>query len=144
MDYNPITQRMVADLRKSQIASDERIQDVIVRLDEAAKLRNSDYKECEGLSKHAGKMSNRWRRLTALTVEGLVELDREILHEETECAHLKHSIEESSSQMQDLEQEVKSMENLVGLMRYFISRGEGGSVNNDLLPMELADHSHSI
>lgn len=123
MDYDPATQRMIAELRKFQNYCEEQIQAIMTRLDEESKQRLSDYKEAEELTRRAAQLNNRWKRLTSLTVEGLVELDREILHEETESAHMKHSLAEDAPQLQELEDEIKSMENLANFLQYFLASG---------------------
>jgi hypothetical protein len=112
-------------LRNFQAGCEDRIRKIIEALDEEARQRSANFRECEELAKEAGKMCNRWRRMTALTVEGLIELDREIVYEEVKEAEVRAVIEAETGSIYQLENEVQQMENLCNILTHFISRGHG-------------------
>eukprot|EP01033_Poteriospumella_lacustris_P015537 gene15537-11118_t len=84
----------ITELRKIQAQYEGKIFALVDALDQYSLNRGSDYKESEQLARHAAKMCSRWKRLTSLTVEALVELDNEITTEQSETALLEESVRE--------------------------------------------------
>eukprot|EP01031_Cornospumella_fuschlensis_P040076 gene40076-48837_t len=124
MDQNRVTQRKITLLRKFQADCEEKIRSSMEALESEAQLKNLTQKEAEELCRHSGKLCLRWRRLTSLTVETLVELDREVADLDMHAAVQAVELERHTQELQALEHEVQQMENLANVM-YGMVYGQG-------------------
>lgn len=129
----------ISELRRIQSQYETKIFGVIDQLDSYAIARGPEYKECEQIAKHAAKMCSRWKRLTSLTVEALVELDHEITTEQTEQSLLEESRQEYEAQLVKEEEECSKLQNLVGLIQHFVTKAENqrGKTSQQNLQQQL-------
>lgn len=111
----------VALLRRYQFYYEARLQEIINQLEQQMKLRQAEYKECEELSRQTGRLCCRWRRLTSLVVEALIELDTEINNEENDLAILSDSIRETQQNIHDLQEERTAIANFNDALEQFIN-----------------------
>lgn len=138
----------ITELRRIQAHYEGKIFALVDALDQYSLNRGSDYKESEQLARHAAKMCSRWKRLTSLTVEALVELDNEITTEQSETALLEESVREyrqelsgnidstavassSSSSSSSAAapankhtEEIAKLQHVLGLVQHFVQRAE--------------------
>lgn len=118
----------IVNLRKYQLHYEERMMKVIKKLDDQTQLKQADYKECEELARSVGRMNIRWKRLTSLIIESLVELDNATQYEDYRNSLLQQQIQyiqdQEARQAKDDAEEIKNMENLSALLKHFIARTE--------------------
>ncbi len=146
---NNMNTHTIVDLRKIQASYETKIFNLVDQLDQYSLNRGSDYKECESMARQAAKMCARWKRLTSLTVEALVELDHEIVNEEQEKYKLDTQIAQLqsppnhanpsttnnsnniSSSNANLE-EIHKLQQVLGLVQHFVARTEQHSLQQQL------------
>ena len=63
------TEEYSSRLKRVQIMYEQQITRIVSDLDQRSLERQRDCKECVELSKAAGRMTQRWRNLTSLSVE---------------------------------------------------------------------------
>jgi hypothetical protein len=116
----------IVELRKIQSIYETKIFKIVDHLDAHASGRSSDYKECENISRHAAKICARWKRLTSLTVEALVELDHEIMKEEQEKYQLDAQMTELSQSTSHSSQpnDIEKLQQVLRLVQHFVERTE--------------------
>jgi hypothetical protein len=118
----------IVNLRKYQLHYEERMMKIIKKLDDQTQLKQADYKECEELARSVGRMNIRWKRLTSLIIESLVELDNATQYEDYRNSLLQQQIQyiqdQEARQAKDDLEEIKNMENLSALLKHFIARAE--------------------
>jgi hypothetical protein len=142
MEVNYYNHARISNLKKYQVFYENKIQKLISQCDQAYALRQVNYKDCEELSKRLGKMISRWKRLTALIIEALLELANEIQLEEKEYNFHAKKHQKLSTIVQKDEEELNNMDNLIALLSHFIHKAElrsngggagggGGSVISD-------------
>lgn len=120
--YEPTQASTINELKRRQIAAERQMMRLVEQLDTHAGMKQPDYKECEELSRQSGRLCSRWKRLTSLSVEALVELDNEITMEQTEQSLLDQGRKEYEAMAQNDEEEIKQLQNLVSMMQHFVSR----------------------
>jgi dynactin complex subunit len=124
----------ISDIRKFQINADEKLQEIILALDEQATLKQPEYKECEELSLYAAKLSSRWKRLTSLTMEALIELENEVTREETEQFLLDQGRHDYEKLIEQEEQEVQQLEQVAKYVEQYILKLDNSKKNNSGAP----------
>jgi putative methionine-R-sulfoxide reductase with GAF domain len=117
-------QATIVKLKKYQLNYETRILKLIDQCESEVQVRQSNYKECEELAKNLGKLSNRWKRLTSLVMESLLELDHETQIEIDEFKKLKKKQKKLDKIIQQNEEEVQNMANLSALLSHFIHQAE--------------------
>lgn len=118
----------IINLRKYQQQYEDRMMKMIKSVDEQSQLKQADYKECEELSREIGRMNIRWKRLTSLIIESIVELETALQFEQYKNSLVVQQVAYSQDQLakseKDEEEEIKNMDNLIALMKHFIGRAE--------------------
>lgn len=97
--------------------------------DRQSQLRHSNYKELEELSKHLSKLSSRWKRLTSLIVESLLELDHETAIAQEEFNRVAKKENNLQRLIDKNQEEIGHMSDLIALLQHVgakaESRGQG-------------------
>lgn len=123
---NNKNQATIVRLKRYQLQYEERILRLISECEKEATLRQSNYKESEELARMLGKLSNRWKRLTSLVVESLIELDSETSAELDELSSLKKKQQKLDKIILQNEEELKNMTSLSTLISHFIQKAGDG------------------
>jgi hypothetical protein len=140
----------VVNLKQYQHIVEERLTLWIDEMQQRSNLRQADYRECDMLIQHSCRLMNRYKRLTCLTIEALLELDHEINDEEKKHVaysdHVKHIY---NKQIPALQQDMNSMRSLMTLLQHFIQRAEQKKQQQEqILQQQLQQqttyNSHSI
>lgn len=127
----PTQASTIGELKRRQIAAERQMMQLVDQLDTHAGMKQPDYKECEELSRQSGRLCSRWKRLTSLSVEALVELDSEITLEQTEQSLLDQGRREYEAMAQKDEEEIKQLHNLVLMLQHFVSRAAESQQQQD-------------
>ncbi len=109
------------DLKKTQLKYDEQISKLVENLEEHALKRQVDYKECEELARHAGRMANRWRKMTSVSVEAFAEFDNEMKIDSQNIKNIQFLIDGHSRDCETLDNENTNLNNLISVMEQVIS-----------------------
>lgn len=117
-------QNTISDLKQFQIFCDERLDIIRQKLDNEYQLKLPDYKECLELIKQTERVANRWKRMTSLTVESMIELDNELSKENFLISQMKTEIQDNDIEIHNLKEEINNMENLYNLLKHFTSKAE--------------------
>lgn len=112
MDINQ-QYRIVSEFRRIQIKYDALLNKVIEGLEERALKRQSDFKECEELSRFVGRTNNRWRRTTSLMVEAHTEFRNELEAELNEINALENKLNEHKTMLDNVNTENESLKKLI-------------------------------
>jgi hypothetical protein len=116
--------RYNSDLKRIQVKYDDQITKLINNLDQQASKKQYDYKECEELSRHAGRLTNRWRKLASLSVETFIEYDSEIKLDKQKIQKLEFESQNLTTFTDTLNQENENLANLVEVMSQVIAKVE--------------------
>ncbi len=136
----------VVNLKQYQHAVEERLTLWIDELQERSNQRQSDYRECDMLIQHSCRLMNRYKRLTCLTIEALLELDHEIDDEEKKHIAYTDQVKQIyEKQIPGIQQEMNSMRNLMALLQHFIQRAEEKKQQQELiLQQQLQQQAYTL
>lgn len=135
----------VVNLKQYQHAVEERLTLWIDEMQERSNQRQSDYRECDMLIQHSCRLMNRYKRLTCLTIEALLELDHEIDDEEKKHVAYTDQVKDIyENQIPGIQQEMNSMRNLMALLQHFIQRAEQKKQQQEvILQQQLQQQAHT-
>lgn len=123
-------QNAIAKLKRYQLNYEMRILKLIDQCEKESQLKLSNFKECEELAKNLGRLSNRWKRLTSLVIESLLELDHEAAAEKEELTQFEAKQKKLNKLIQKNEEELNNMSNLSALLSHFIHKAENHQIPN--------------
>lgn len=110
------------DIKRVQIQYDEKITKIIENLEQYASKRMYDYKECEELARNAARMNMRWRRMTSLTQETLMEFENENKLDLMKIQSLESNLHETTSQLDRVKSENEQLLNLISILEQVSSK----------------------
>lgn len=110
------------DIKRVQIQYDEKITKIIENLEQYASKRMYDYKECEELARNAARMNMRWRRMTSLTQETLMEFENENKLDLMKIQSLESNLHEATSQLDRVKSENEQLLNLISILEQVSSK----------------------
>lgn len=110
------------DIKRVQIQYDETITKIIENLEQYASKRMYDYKECEELARNAARMNMRWRRMTSLTQETLMEFENENKLDLMKIQSLESNLHETTSQLDRVKSENEQLLNLISILEQVSSK----------------------
>lgn len=113
-----------SELKRVQIQYDEQITQMIENLQNHSSKRYFDYKECEELARNAARMNLRWRKMTSLTQETLMEFDNENRFDMMKIRNLKLNLEETSEHYCKAKSENEQLLNLLAIVEQVVGRLE--------------------
>lgn len=105
-----------SELKRIQIQYDEKITHIIENLEQYSTKRLYDYKECEELARNAARMNLRWRRMTSLTQETLMEFENENKLDTIKVRSLEASLVDYSNQYDLVKSENEQLFNLISIL----------------------------
>jgi hypothetical protein len=120
-------------LKHFQHAIEERLSQWINELQDRADERQSDFRECELLIQHSLRLSNRYKRLSCLTIEAMLELEREITDEERRHRAYEEQMETIRDvQIPAIQRDTQNMRKLGSLLEHFIQKAESKRFEEEL------------
>jgi hypothetical protein len=112
---------IIIKLKKYQLQYETRILRLITECELQSQQKQSNYKESEELGKHLGKLINRWKRLTSIIVECVLELNHESAIEEEEYSKISEKQRKLDQLISSNEEEIVKMNSLSSLLQHFIA-----------------------
>lgn len=111
-----------SDLKRIQIQYDEKITALIENLEQYSSKRFYDYKECEELARNAARMNLRWRRMTSLTLEALMEFESENKFDALKIQDLESTRQDTAVNIDQMKAENEKLLNLISILEQVCSK----------------------